>query len=141
MSNLKVHYTSGKAAPHKAILLLAISDLIESGVISKNEIGMTEELKEAFELRWSKHVPKDSQYKSAVWTPYWHMGYEEFWHFVPLDGVSKAKIASLAAGHTASIGKMKSHIKYSTLDDALFKLLSDKECRQKLRKLLISTWL
>ncbi len=74
LSNLKVHYTSGKSAPHKAILLLAISDLIESGAITKDEIGMTEELKEAFEVRWDRHVPKDSQYKSAVWTPYWHMG-------------------------------------------------------------------
>ena len=121
--------------------MLAISDLIESGVISKNEIGMTEALKVAFEDRWNKHVPKDSQYKSAVWTPYWHMGYEEFWHFVPLDGVSEATIANLAAGHTASIGKMKSHIKYSTLDDELFRLLSDNGGRIKLRELLINTWL
>ena len=88
-----------------------------------------------------KKKRKDSQYKSAVWTPYWHMGYEEFWHFVPLDGVSEATIANLAAGHTASIGKMKSHIKYSTLDDELFRLLSDNVGRIKLRELLINTWL
>lgn len=140
-SNLKVHYASGKAAPHKAILLLAISDLIESGAISKNEIGMTEELKEAFEVRWDKHVPKDSQYKSAVWTPYWHMRYEEFWHFVPLDGVSEATIAGLAAGYTASIGKMKSHIRYSKLDEDLFELFLNKESRCKLQELLVKTWL
>ena len=141
LSNLKVHYSSGKPAPHKAILLLAISDLIEFGVISKNEIGMTEALKVAFEERWHKHVPKDSQYKSTVWTPYWHMGYEEFWHFVPLDGVSEATIADLAAGHTASIGKIKSHIKYSRLDEDLFELFLNKESRCKLRELLVNTWL
>ena len=141
LSNLKVHYTSGKSAPHKAILLLAISDLIESGAITKNEIGMTEELKEAFEERWDKHVPKDSQYKSAVWTPYWHMGYEAFWHFIPLEGVSDETLTTLAAGHTASIGKMKNHIKYSKLDEDLFELFLKKESRQKIRELLINTWL
>ena len=139
--NLKVHYTSGKPAPHKAILLLAISDLIESGVISKNEIGMTEALKVAFEDRWNKHVPKDSQYKSAVWTPYWHMGYEAFWHFVPLEGVSEEILTTLAAGHTASIGKMRDHINYAKFDDALFRLFAQKESRQAVRDLIIDKWL
>lgn len=141
LSNLKVHYTSGKSAPHKAILLLAISDLIESGAITKNEIGMTEELKEAFEVRWDRHVPKDSQYKSAVWTPYWHMGYETFWHFIPLEGISDETLTTLAAGHTASIGKMRDHINYAKFDDALFRLFAQKESRQAVRDLIIDKWL
>ena len=138
---MKVHYASGKPAPHKAILLLAISDLIESGTILKNEIGMTDELKQAFEARWNQHVPKNSQYKCTVWTPYWHMGFETFWHFVPLEGVTEITISSLAAGHTASIGKMKSHIKFSQLDEDLFKCFLIRESRQRIRELLIETWL
>ena len=121
--------------------MLAISDLIESGVISKNEIGMTEALKVAFEDRWNKHVPKDSPYKSAVWTPYWHMGYEDFWHFVPLPGVSDETISTLAAGHTASIGKMRDHISYAKFDDILFRLFVQKESLQIIRDLIIDKWL
>lgn len=120
---------------------MAISDLIESGVISKNEIGMTEARKVAFEDRWNKHVPKDSQYKSAVWTPYWHMGYEDFWHFVPLPGVSDETISTLAAGHTASIGKMRDHISYARFDDVLFRLFVQRESRQMIRELITDKWL
>lgn len=66
LSNLKVHYASAKPVPHKVILLLAISDLLESGSIVRNEKGMTDEIKEAFEVRLNRYVPRDSYGMDSV---------------------------------------------------------------------------
>lgn len=140
MSNLNVHVTSGIPAPHKAILLLAICDLIESNIIIANEIRMTDDLKKHFENRWNKHIPQSSSYSCSVWTPYWHMGNEDIWEFIPLDGISDETIRNLAQGHTASIGKMKEHIKYAKIDDGLFKLLCNRDSREIIKETLINTW-
>ncbi len=102
---------------------------------------MTDDLKVAFEGRWLRHIKPNSSYKCSVWTPFWHMGYERFWDFVPQDGISTDFIKTLADGHTASIGKMRQYIQYAKLDEDLFRLFQNDDSRKALSKTLISTWL
>lgn len=102
---------------------------------------MTDDLKTAFEQRWSMHINSNSSYKCTVWTPFWHLGYESFWNFEPQKGVSLDFIKTLAEGHTASIGKMKQYIQYAKLDEELFNLFHESDSRKILNSTLITTWL
>lgn len=102
---------------------------------------MTDDLKTAFEQRWSMHINANSSYKCTVWTPFWHLGYESFWNFEPQKGVSLDFIKTLAEGHTASIGKMKQYIQYAKLDEELFNLFHKPDSRDILNNTLLATWL
>lgn len=122
--SLNVHVQNGQSAPHKPIMLLSVISLIEQGFIVKNEIPLTEVIEKEFNIQWSKYVNPDSSYKPSVWTPFWHLKKESFWHLKAKDG-NDATIDKLAkAGQTATIGRMRKTIKFACLDEDLFHLLT-----------------
>ena len=129
-ANLSVGIVKGKKLPHKAILLLAIMHLIEEGVLSENRIELDKTVANAFASSWKKYLG-DTKLPS-VWTPFWYLKSESFWHFKPnenrmviMEGLLKF------AGHP-SIGQMRPVIKYAYFDDALFSYLKDDSSRAKL---------
>ena len=85
-SNLHRNKLKGEIAPHKAIMLLSVMDLIASGVITSNKIEFTETLEERFKSNWKRHVKEDSVYKPIAGTPFWHLNYEPLWRLVPFSG-------------------------------------------------------
>lgn len=130
-------------APHKAIMLISIIDLIREDKITSNAIYPDEMIAEAFKKKWNCYAGVKSEFsifKCSIWTPYWHMKNEPFWHFKTIN--STYNIDSLVpAGQTASIGAIRSHIQYAYLDNELFELLQDSVLREKLRELLIDTYI
>ncbi len=132
-SNLSVGVVKGKKLPHKAILLLAIIKLIEDGVITQNRIELDNITADAFASRWHYYFGEIKL--PSVWTPFWYLKSESFWHFMPKqnDGVLEELIKF--AGHP-SIGQMRPVIKYAYLDKALFDCLTENESRIKLKYML-----
>lgn len=55
-SHLHVKVTAGQRAPHKAIMLLSVIDLIETGVISSDRIYYTQQLDSQFHHNWVRYV-------------------------------------------------------------------------------------
>lgn len=55
LTHLSSAVIMGRKAPHKAVLLLAIMDLVESGEITSPEIVLTEKLEETFSVEWNKY--------------------------------------------------------------------------------------
>ena len=47
-------------APHKAIMLISVIDMIANGKITSNKIELTEELEECFLRNWKHFVKDDS---------------------------------------------------------------------------------
>ena len=143
MRNLNVKLTNGIKAPHKAIMLISIMDLIKDRKITSNKIFADELLAESFQINWNKYVSDKSifsHFKCSIWTPFWHMKYEPFWHFHPL--IRGFNVDTLVPpGQTASIGIIRDHILYSYLDNDLFELLQDSEYREKMREILIETFI
>lgn len=139
-ATLHVHVEGGNVAPHKPIMLLAIIRLISSGKILNNKILANDKLKDEFDALWQRHVLEDSTYKPAVWTPYWHLKNEPFWHFKPLT-VGFNVDSLVAPGQTASIGKIQENIEYAYLDETLYNLLQSENNRYLLSRLLIETYL
>lgn len=73
-----------RVAPHKAVLLLAISDLIEEGVLSSPLIPLDDCLNKAFSARWKRHVPINSGFNCMLSYPFFHLASSSFWELIPL---------------------------------------------------------
>ena len=85
-SNLHTNKQHGKKAPHKAIMLIGVIELIASGHIQSNQIEFTEELENCFLKNWNQYVGKSSIFKPKAGTPFWHLNSEPFWQLIPFEG-------------------------------------------------------
>lgn len=76
---LNVKVTYGRRAPHKAILLLSVIDLIETGVITSNMIYYTQQLDSQFRNNWIRYIAFLDGHAARSATPFFHMSHEPFW--------------------------------------------------------------
>lgn len=53
-SNLRTAKKFGLPAPHKAVLLLSVMELVEAGVITGNRIELSERLEKTFQKLWKR---------------------------------------------------------------------------------------
>ena len=90
-SRLHVKVTAGQRAPHKAILLLSVIDLIETGVIASNRIYYTRELDRQFHDNWIRYVAYLEGYSARSATPFFHMSYEPFWTLCLKEGCNRTE--------------------------------------------------
>lgn len=65
-------------APHKPILLLALMQMVETGTLKSQQIGLTPLLQQTFEKVWYRYVR--TQHKMNLAQPFYHMQYEPFWN-------------------------------------------------------------
>ena len=132
-SNLHCNKMKGEVAPHKAIMLLSVMDLVASGVITSNKIEFTETLEERFKSNWKRYVKEDSVYKPVAGTPFWHLNYEPFWRLVPFSGGDET-IALLQESNPYSAGTIRKFIRHAEIDNELFLLMKDERYREELKK-------
>ena len=130
---LNTNKRAGVEAPHKPILLLAIMDLVESGVINGTRIELTEQLERAFLRNWKRYVGSSLLFQPKVATPFWHMQNEPFYKLYTNDG-------KVLSGSPYSVKKLRENT-YAILDKDLFDLMKDENCRAHLRVVLVSTYL
>ena len=125
----------GQNAPHKAVILLAVLELIEFGLLKQNMITISDDLTDAFSYIWKRYIGESAVFKDDIQQPYWHMKSEPFWTLYHKDG-------SLARSDEAkpSLNALKSEY-YAVLDDALYELLKNQTSRAALRVSLISKYL
>ena len=71
---LNVNKQRGVVAPHKAIMLLSVIDLVEYGVITSNQIEFSERLEQQFQHNWSRYVgqsdvlqPRSARTGDNIW--------------------------------------------------------------------------
>lgn len=139
-SRLHVKVTAGQRAPHKAIMLLSVIDLIETGVISSNRIYYNRELDSQFHHNWIRYVAYLEGYSARSATPFFHMSYEPFWTLVLKDSCSRTEKELADARIYMNPDKMNEAIDYALIDTDLYYLLLDSVVRAKYRVHLISTY-
>lgn len=125
----------GLPAPHKAVLLLSVIDLVERGVITSNRIELTEQLEQTFEQVWKRYVGVSVVFQPKVATPFWHMQGEPFWCLYLNNGRELESITS-----PYSVKRLRENT-YAIIDADLFQLMRNENERAKLRVVLISTYL
>lgn len=152
-SSLHTAKVKGHKAPHKAVLLLAIIDLVEEDIISSPCIGLTDELYEKFNEIWHRYLGMSAIFTPDICKPFFHMQHESFWRLVEKDEVVSGMVAEpnprVASkkerkdlpNRNYSIAAMRRAFAYAEIDGMLFHLLQNSDARAMLRVVLINTYL
>lgn len=122
---------SGKRAPHKAVLLLSVIELIEENTISSPCITLSDDLISRFNINWKTYVHSD-KFSAIITTPFWHLQNESFWRLNTYDGFEPKK--------TYSEKYLKEHT-FAIIDVALYELVRDESNGLLLKDVLIKTYL
>ena len=120
--NLNRNKFKGCYAPHKAVMIMAIMELIESGHMSWDVIYSVQELKDQFKEVWKRTVPEGSPFKCEYWNPFTYMDSEPFWDLS--NNKDKAFItweAFYAFSHEASRITIKNYLMHSIKNDTISK--------------------
>ena len=134
-STLHTAKIAGKQAPHKAVLLLAIIDLVESGVITSSKIVLTEKLEDSFGKVWKHYIGSSLIFTPKVATPFWHMQNEPFYRLCLNNGQDTVGMKA-----QYSVNWLRDNT-YAVIDQKLFNLMKDENARAELRVILIGTYL
>lgn len=122
---------SGQKAPHKAVLLLSVIELIEEKTISSPCIPLSDDLISRFNRNWKAHVHSD-KFSPTITTPYWHLQNESFWRLNTYDGSELKKTYS---------EKYLREYTFSIIDIDLFELLTEADNAVKLKEIIRNTYL
>lgn len=132
--NLRPSRVGGRSRPHKGAMLLAVIDLIDQGIISRNQIPFNDALRDAFSERFSLY--KQDNDKDDPAQPYFYLSSSRFWHLSPVEGREDELAQRRAASSHGSAKQIKSLIEYAYLDEELFKLLQNDVYRSILADVL-----
>lgn len=135
--HLNVNRQYGKA-PHKAILLLSIIDLIEEGYIYSSRVYMNEFLIEKFGSLWKRYALHIEYYIQDICAPFLFMESEPFYKLKFKDENWKGKPNWK---NTKSIERVRDIVDYAEIDNDIFVLLQDEKNRSRTRVALINTYL
>jgi putative restriction endonuclease len=124
----------GFLAPHKPLLLLAVMDLVERGLITTPRVRLTDELQRAFKANTSRYIGYSLLFTPDIGKPYYHMQHEPFWKLVLQPG------AKAPTTPTYTVARLQSIYNYALIDEELFHLMQNPEARAQLRVTLISTY-
>lgn len=134
-SSLNTMKKCGKPAPHKALLLLSVIDLVERRIITNCRIPLTDELERQFKHNCTTLLGESILFRPNIYHPYYHLKSEPFWRLISPLGKEVEEICNYSKKN------LREHIAYAIIDKELFDLLKDSNVRAKLRVTLISIYL
>lgn len=134
LTHMSVNKSKSKTAPHKAIMLLTIIDMIEAGEFSSPCIQISDSLKDNFKRVWYANVPSNTCYQPKMCYPFFHLSSSPFWELV--------KTASYQ-GQTeySSMTYLERDYSVAIIDVGLFRLMKDSTTRNEIRALLKTVYL
>ena len=132
LRSLKSFDFLGVSGPHKAILLLAIFELIYKNILKENKIYYTAELEELYNKKWREL--EGTAPTLGIAYPYAHLGKEPFIKHILIRQIKDYN-------DVWNKQKIKQYIRHSQIDTALFNLLKKKKYHAELSALLITEYL
>lgn len=137
----------GKTAPHKAILLLAVMQLVEEDVITSSEIELSDLLINKFNSIWQEKLSEPSVFSCDISKPFFHLQHEPFWKLLEIEEINNEVVEELglyqkktmAAGYT--VKSMRAKFRCAKIDNDLFEVFKDPDARTILQNLLIGKYL
>lgn len=131
LQKLHTAVISGQKAPHKAILLLSVIELIEEKTISSPCITLSDEIIVRFNSNWKSYVNSD-KFSPTITTPFWHLQNESFWRLNTYDGSELKKTYS---------EKYLRECTFAIIDINLFELLSEHDNASVFKDIIQKTYL
>ena len=114
----------------KPILLVALFDQIEKGLVSNNKILFDSKLKRCYEDYYSLFEPE--RQITPFNKPFFYIQSDGYWH-LSWNRKEEQKLPSAKF--------LRENVKYASLDNALWDLLQDAEARSVLRETVINYFL
>ncbi len=135
--NLRRDKTGSHERPHKPTLLLSIIDLLDRGVIVRNEVPLSEELVAMFK-RYFAVVRKQND-QPTIQNPFFHLCGDKFWKLVPAAGDSPIYREGATSG-APSVAELRRRTAGGEFDAGFWTLLSNPIARHQLREALIARY-
>lgn len=132
LAAMRMNRQNGHVSPHKAIMMLAVVDLIASGDAEGNRIEYGPELLEHFR-RYFDVVKTDADSCSPL-NPFWHLKTEPFWHHIIREGKQPVYEAMARPRGPNVMGDI---VDAAFLDEDLFAGLQNSAVRREIREALI----
>jgi putative restriction endonuclease len=120
-------------APHKALLLLSVMDLIAQGEINSALVGLKADLIDVFDRYWREVM--GSERKGNIALPFYHLKSDGFWHLVAVPGHEQALRVPIR-----SLKNLEELVLGAQLNAELFALLLVPQSRDELRRVLVETY-
>ncbi|MBR5715642.1 MAG: hypothetical protein IKX59_03585 [Bacteroidales bacterium] len=137
-ARLHVAQYRGKKAPHKAVLILAVMDLIQSGAIDTPFIYLNDELIKQFNAVWKYYVGDSAFFKPDICKPFYQLQYEPFWRLL---GRNKTDDRNPYNEVSYTIKYLRETYECAMLDRSLYNAMRYQDVRGEIRTVLISTYL
>lgn len=134
LDQMPVNKNDGEPAPHKAVLLLAVIDSIERGMIDYPFIPVTDDLINTFNKIWKRVVPDSSRFSRKFSYPFYHLDSSPFWNLVKASTYVGQKEYS-------SVSSLRRDFLGAAIDVELFQYLVVPESRDKIRNFLSKRYL
>lgn len=123
--------------PHKPVLLLSITELLDRGVVSENRIPLSDELVRTFK-RYFEIVRKNDD-QPTIQNPFFHLSGDGFWFLVPAAGATDIYRTGATSG-APSVAELRRKVACGRFDDDFWALLRDPVSRHQLREALIARY-
>jgi putative restriction endonuclease len=123
--------------PHKPVLLLAILDLLDRGVLQENQVPFTEELVSTFRRFFAVVQARDDQ--PTIENPFYFLCGDGFWQ-VFVAGQTEPLYREGFAGGAPSAAQLRRQSATGRFDAGLWSLMSDPLARHQLREALIARY-
>jgi putative restriction endonuclease len=135
--NLRRDKSGSHERPHKPALLLSIIDLLDHGIITRNEVPPSDELVATFK-RYFAVVRREND-QPTVQNPFFHLSGDRFWHLVPASGERQIYQEGATSG-APSVAELRRRVSYGKFDEGMWQLLSEPVARHQLREALIARY-
>lgn len=134
--NLRRDKCGSHERPHKPVLLLAILDLLDHGIVTKNEIPLSQDLVKTFNRYFEAVRQEDDQ--PSIENPFYYLCGDGFWQLVPKAGERPL----YEQGKTSSTPSIKALREvHGRFDDNFWStFLNDAHTRHQLREALIARY-
>lgn len=139
--NLNTSRVKRKHSPHKAVLILALMELVEEERITENRFVYDDSIKTRFHQVWNRFLSDDETFQATPHLPFWFLSSDGFWHIVPTMGNGSLVLAFLQARVKISESKLLDIVSHATMDEDLFFQFSMPTSRKVFREILLSTYL
>jgi len=139
---LNVSHRKGYKAPHKAILLLAVMSLVESGDLVNNKVEFSDALRERFRDIWAKFIGDSPLFNPEVAMPFWHLRNEaSIWKLIPVNNSVETIFALSQSTPSSSLKAIRQYVKYAEIPEDLFILMKDSSSRATLSEVLFENYI
>ena len=135
--NLRRDKSGSHERPHKPALLLSIINLLDRGIITRNEIPLSDELVAAFK-RYFAVVRREND-QPTIQNPFFHLCGDKFWRLVPASGERDIYQEGSVSG-APSVAELRRRVAHGTFDAGIWQLLSEPVARHQLREALIARY-